>query len=116
MFLVMDLAVLQQLPETTRTNFVLLLFWMLLGVAVGAEVWLRKGPEDGIAWLSAYAMEIIFSIDRVFLMILVFATMETPRRLMSKSLFMSMIGGIIVRWCFLEFGWAITAASLQVIP
>lgn len=115
LFVAMDVSVLQQLPETTRTNAVLLVFWLLLGTAVGAEVWLRKGPQDGSLWITGYILELMFSLDRVFVMVLVFSTLETPRRLMSKALFLAMFGTFATRWFFLS-GWAPALASLQVIP
>mmetsp|Transcript_83844 Transcript_83844/g.211142 ORF Transcript_83844/g.211142 Transcript_83844/m.211142 type:complete len:525 (+) Transcript_83844:129-1703(+) len=115
LFVVMDVTVLQQLPETIRTNFVLLIFWLLLGTAVGAEVWLRKGARDGMLWIEGYALELIFSVDRVFVTWLILTALETPRRLMGKALFIGLLGSMVIRWCFL-LGLAPMLNQLQVVP
>merc|ERR1719507_2486323 len=111
----MDVTVLQHLPETNRTNLVLLIFWLLLGTAVAAEVWLRKGPRDGLLWLEGYALEIIFSVDRIVVTCLILTTLETPRRLMAKALFIGILGSMAIRWCFL-LGLAPMLDRLQVVP
>lgn len=111
----MDVAVLQQLPETVRTNLVLLVFWLLVGTAVGVEIWLRRGPEDGMRWLEGYLLEVIFSADRVFVVHFIFSALETPRRLMAKSMFIWLLGVVVAR-AFFILGLAPTLERLKVVP
>mmetsp|Transcript_32476 Transcript_32476/g.103249 ORF Transcript_32476/g.103249 Transcript_32476/m.103249 type:complete len:258 (-) Transcript_32476:23-796(-) len=56
-----------------------------------------------------------FSLDRVFVVLLIFLTLETPRRLMSKALFVSMFGSLAVRWLFIS-GLAPLLECLRIIP
>jgi len=115
LFLVMDVAVLQLLPESTRTSAVLLMFWLLVGFAVGAEVWLRMGSLDGSRWLEGYALELVFCVDRVFVTYMVFAALETPRRLMNKALFIGLLGSVMIRWLFV-LGLAPALEKLRIVP
>lgn len=115
LLVVMDLVVLQQLPETARTHVILLFFWILVAVACCMEVWLRLGPQAGLGWLTGYLLEVVFSIDNVFVFHLTFCTFETPRRLTAKAMFMGLIGSILFRFVFF-FGLASMLDRLVVIP
>merc|ERR1719323_1518874 len=111
----MDVVILQHLPETARTHFVLLLFWVLVAVIFCVVVWLRLGPQAGAMWLTGYALELIFSLDNVFIVHLIFCTFETPRRLMAKALFLGILGSIGFRFV-LFVGLASSMDRLKVIP
>lgn len=111
----MDLVVLQQLPETARTHAILLFFWLLVAVAFCMEIWLRLGPEAGTRWLTGYFLEVIFSIDNVFVIHLIFCTLETPRRLTAKAMFVGLLGSVLFRFA-LFMGLAAMLDRLRVIP
>lgn len=111
----MDMTVLHQLPETGRTHVVQLVFWVLVALAIDAQVWLRLGPQAGICWVTGYIMEIVYSIDGVFVTHLVLSSMETPRRLTNKALYLSLIGSIILRFAY-ALGLAPFMNSLRVLP
>lgn len=100
LILVVDASVLQLLPETARTNLVLLVFWVLVSSAVGVEVWLRMGPEDGSRWVEGFMLELVYAPDRIFVMHLLFSALNTPRRLMAKALFVGVLGAIGIRFLF----------------
>lgn len=111
----MDLAVLQQLPETARAHFVLLCFWMLVAGSFCIEVWVRMGPQAGVAWMTGYALEIIYSLDTVLVVHVIFCALETPRRLMAKALFVGIISAILFRFLF-ALGLASALDGLGVVP
>lgn len=110
-----DIVILQHLPEIERTHVGLLVFWVLIATAFCTEVWLRLGPRAGADWISGYMLEIVFSVENVFIAHLVFSTFETPRRLMRKALFVGILGSILFRFVFL-LGLAETMYSFWVVP
>jgi len=95
-----DLVVLQHLPEIERTHVALLAFWMLVAVGFCVEVWMRQGQKEGISWASGYILELVFSMENVFIFNLIFHTLETPRRLMRKALMVTVLGSIVMRFLF----------------
>eukprot|EP00441_Pelagodinium_beii_P015373 CAMPEP_0197657042 /NCGR_PEP_ID=MMETSP1338-20131121/44387_1 /TAXON_ID=43686 ORGANISM="Pelagodinium beii, Strain RCC1491" /NCGR_SAMPLE_ID=MMETSP1338 /ASSEMBLY_ACC=CAM_ASM_000754 /LENGTH=417 /DNA_ID=CAMNT_0043233325 /DNA_START=55 /DNA_END=1305 /DNA_ORIENTATION=- len=96
----MDVLLLQQLPETQRSHVTTLSFWLFVAFACCVEVWACAGAAAGATWLSGYMMELISSVDNVFIMQLIFSTLETPYRLMSKALFIGMVFSIGFRLAF----------------
>lgn len=95
-----DLVVLQHLPEIERTHVGLLAFWVLVAVGFCAEVWTRQGQKEGISWASGYLLELVFSMENVFIFNLIFHTLETPRRLMRKALMVTVLGSMLLRFVF----------------
>jgi len=110
-----DLVVLQHLPEIERTHVCLLSFWVMVAGFFCAEVWSRQGQKDGIAWASGYLLELIFSIENVFIFNLIFHTLETPRRLVRKALFVTLLGSILLRFAFV-LGLADAIYRLTFLP
>lgn len=115
LFLAMDVTVLQNLPDTTHTNLVLLVFWYLVGITLAAEVWLRRGPRDGMDWITGYLTEVIFSVDQVFVLNLIFWALATPQRLLAKAMFITLIGNLACRG-FMLLGLAPALERLRVVP
>jgi len=111
----MDVTILQQLPETLRTHVLLLTFWLLVAVAYGVEVWCRVGPEGGLAWMTGYFMELVFSVDNIFVVYLLFTSLETPRRLTQKALFVALLGSLAARPLLL-CGLAPLLVTLRLVP
>jgi len=110
-----DVVILRHLPEIERTHVAILTFWIVVSVAFCLEVWCRLGPREGVAWASGYILEIIFSVENVFVFNLVFHALATPRRLMRKALFVSIIGSLLLRVAFLV-GLAETLYKLVFLP
>lgn len=113
--LLMDVFILQQLPETERTHASLLLFWLMVATTYGCQIWLRSGFVAGTAWITGYLMELVYSIDSVFVTLLICTTLEVPRRLLAKAMFVSLLGSIFFRLLLL-CGLASTLYSLKLIP
>jgi len=96
--LVMDAVLLQNLPESRRSHASVLFIWLAVAVACCVEVWVCAGATAGVSWLSGYLMELLYSADHVFVMQLVFSSLDTPHRLMSKALYISMISTMTFRF------------------
>lgn len=93
----MDALLLQSLPEMQRSHISVLGFWLFVGIACALEIWICAGPEAGTSWLSGYIMELVSSADNIFIMQLIFSSLDTPHRLMTKALFANLIGCIGIR-------------------
>jgi len=115
LLVVMDCHILSQMPETLRTHVVLLVFWVLAALAFCVDIMYRLGPEAGIDWAVGYSLELIFSVDTVFVTYVMLSTFETPRRLITKVLFIGLLSGIIFRFVF-YLGLAHFFDRLQVLP
>lgn len=111
----MDVSVFQHFPETAYTNLLLLLFWILVGAGLAVEVWLRMGPTDCKRWCVGYLLEFIFSVDRVFMALLVASTLEIPRRLMAKAMFVTLLGSWALR-ALVILGCAPVAEHPRILP
>jgi predicted tellurium resistance membrane protein TerC len=110
-----DVVILQHLPEIERMHAILLVLWLLIAASCCAEIWVREGQREGIAWASGYILELIFSIDNLFIINVIFQTLETPRRLMRKALFVYVLCGIFLRFAF-HLGLAQAMYSLSCLP
>jgi len=100
MVFVLDIALLKQLPEIARTHVCLLSVSIIVAIAFCLQVWTRFGQRQGILWASGYLLELIFSMENVFIFNLIFQTLETPRRLVRKALSVTLIGSVILRFAF----------------
>eukprot|EP00434_Breviolum_minutum_P031855 symbB.v1.2.028172.t4/scaffold2961.1/size66437/4 len=80
-----DTLLLQNLPESRRSHVCVLLIWLAVTLACCVEVWVCAGAAAGTTWLFGYLMELLYSADHVFVMQLVFSSLDTPHRLMPKA-------------------------------
>jgi tellurite resistance protein TerC len=112
--LAMDIFILQQLPETERTNCALLV-WLLVAMTFGAEIWLRLGVTAAAEWATGYGMEVLFSIDTIFVNHILLATLQVPRRLLAKVMLLGLAGSIFFR-LMLYSGLAPVLNRLHLLP
>jgi len=101
LIVLMDIVILQHVPEIERTHVGLLAFWVIVAAAFCAEVWVRQGQKAGISWASGYLLELTFSFENVFVFNVIFHALETPRRLMRKALLATVIGSMCLRFAFI---------------
>mmetsp|Transcript_18644 Transcript_18644/g.51125 ORF Transcript_18644/g.51125 Transcript_18644/m.51125 type:complete len:520 (-) Transcript_18644:47-1606(-) len=113
--LTVDVTVLQALPETERTHVAMLLFWVFMAVIFALEIWLCLSLPAATEWVIGYTMEVVFSVDNVFFALLIFGTLEVPRRLLAKAMFVGLVGSIMFRFV-LMLGVASTLDSLCLLP
>jgi len=89
---------------------------VLLGLGFGAAVWLRRGPEPGQQYLSAYLIELSLSADNVFVFALVFRHfgMEAPAQ--RRLLFWGLVGAAAMRAAFIAAGLGAIARFAWIVP
>jgi len=97
MLLTMDAVLLQNLPESRRSHVCVLLIWLAVTLACCVEVWVCAGAAAGTTWFFGYLMELLYSADHVFVMQLIFSSLDTPHRLMPKALYIAMVASMVFR-------------------
>ena len=86
-------------------------FYIGLGLAFGALVFLTRGGEDGAAYLAGYLLELSLSVDNVFVFALIFTAFAVPLRYQHRVLFYGILGAIVFRAIFIGLGAAIIEAA-----
>ena len=107
--LTLDLLVFNRTAHapTFREAAVFSAFYVALGLAFGALIFLTRGPEDGSAYLAGYLLELSLSVDNVFVFALIFAAFAVPLRFQHRVLFYGILGAIVFRAIFIALGSAI---------
>lgn len=104
--LVLDLAVFNKGDKEPRVRTALLWsgFWIALALAFNLLVFLWKGHETGLEFLTAYLVEESLSIDNLFVFLLIFTYFGVPRGYQHKVLFWGIVGVIVMRGIFIAMG------------
>ena len=82
-------------------------FYISLGLAFGALVFLTRGVDDGTAYLAGYLLELSLSVDNVFVFALIFTAFAVPLQFQHRVLFYGILGAIVFRAIFIGLGAAI---------
>ena len=82
-------------------------FYIGLGLAFGALVFLTRGVDDGTAYLAGYVLELSLSVDNVFVFALIFTAFVVPLKYQHRVLFYGILGAIVFRAVFIGLGAAI---------
>ena len=121
--LFLDLAVLNRraAEHTFRRSVILTLFWVGLGLAFSAFVYLmyqnawlgatmpdanpkRPGLDAMTVYLAAYLLELALSVDNLFVMSLLFTSFRVPHQYQHRVLFWGILGAIVFRVAMLGGG------------
>ena len=80
------------------------LFWIGLGLAFFAFIWLVDGQKPALEYLSAYLMEKSLSIDNIFVFILIFTYFKIRSDHVARALLIGILMAIIFRVVFITVG------------
>jgi len=107
--LTLDLLIFNRRPHAPsfREAAVFSAFYLALGLAFGALVFLSRGVEDGAAYLAGYLLELSLSVDNVFVFALIFTAFAVPLMYQHRVLFYGILGAIVFRAIFIGLGAAI---------
>jgi tellurite resistance protein TerC len=115
--LALDLGVLHRDDHEidVRESLVLSAFYIALGIAFGAFVWLQMGRQSGIEYLTGFVVEKSLAMDNVFVIAMIFGFLAIPREYQHRVLFWGILGVIVLRAIMIgvgatlvaEFGWAL---------
>jgi tellurite resistance protein TerC len=84
------------------------LFWSALWIAlallfnVGLYLW--RGPETALEFLTGYLIEKALSVDNIFVFLLIFSYFRVPSVYQHKVLFWGILGALIMRVIFIATG------------
>lgn len=107
-------------------------FWHTLWICIayiavallfGAFVWIEDGPEMGMDYFTGYLLEKSLSMDNIFVMSMVFATLGVPKMYQHRVLFWGILGALVMRGILigvgdvlvLKFNWILYLFSVFLI-
>jgi tellurite resistance protein TerC len=89
---------------------------ILAGLAFGAAIWLRRGPEPAQQYLAGYLIELSLSVDNVFVFALVFEQFDVDPARRRRLLLWGVAGAIVMRSAFLIAGIGAIHRFAWIIP
>lgn len=116
--LVLDLFVFHRHSRepTLRESAVWTVVWCTLALAFNALVWLWRGSDRGIEFLTGYLVEWSLSMDNVFVFAVIFSFFGVPLKYQYRVLFWGILGAIVMRLTFILAGAALLERFAWVMP
>lgn len=92
---------------TFREALLWSLFWIALSLAFNFGLYLVRGPEIGLEFLTGYILEKSLSMDNLFVFALIFSYMAVPAEDQHRVLFWGVLGALVMRGIFIATGVAL---------
>jgi tellurite resistance protein TerC len=107
--LIFDLGLLSKKNHkvTIREALFQTFFWVGLALAFLVFLWLEKGQNTALEYLSGYLMEWSLSIDNIFVFILIFSSFSVKEKNYGRVLLIGIIMAVIFRVIFITVGVAL---------
>lgn len=107
--LVFDLGLLSKKNKTITVKQALMqtFFWVTLALAFFVYVWIERGQQTALEYISGYLMEWSLSIDNIFVFILIFASFKVKEQYYGRVLLIGILMAIIMRVIFITAGVAL---------
>jgi len=104
--LLIDLAVFHRKAqvESIRAATVWTLAWISLALAFGTGLYVLRGTEPALEFLTGYLIEKSLSVDNIFVFTLIFASLRTPAIYQRVVLFWGILGALIFRAVLIVLG------------
>jgi tellurite resistance protein TerC len=81
--------------------------WTVIAFAFNAGVFLLRGQQAGLEFLTGYVLERSLSVDNLFVFLLVFGYFGVKPELQHKVLFWGIVGALVMRMVFIFAGVAL---------
>jgi TerC family integral membrane protein len=94
---------------TVREGLIWSGIWIVAALAFNLVVYLWKGHDAGLQFLTGYLIERALSIDNIFVFLLVFTYFQVPGRYQYRVLFWGILGALILRGLFIALGTILIA-------
>lgn len=109
--LLLDLGVFAKAPRepTFREAAVRSLGWCALALLFALGVTVMRGPKDGLAFVTGYAVEQALSVDNLFVILLVFTAFGIPKPEQRRVLVWGVLGAVVLRGALIFAGTALVA-------
>jgi len=107
--LVFDLGLLSKKDKTITIKQALkqTFFWVSLALAFFVYVWIERGQQTALEYISGYLMEWSLSIDNIFVFILIFSSFRVKEKYYGRALLIGILMAIIFRVIFITVGVAL---------
>lgn len=107
--LVLDLGVLHrnQREIGVRESLMMSGFYIAVGLAFGAWVWIERGDTAGLDYVTGFLVEKSLAMDNVFVIAMIFGYFAVPRIYQHRVLFWGILGVIVLRGLMIGFGTAL---------
>src|SRR6187431_2637212 len=107
--LVFDLGLLSKKNKTITIKQALLqtFFWVSLALAFFVFVWVKRGQQTALEYISGYLMEWSLSIDNIFVFILIFSSFKVKEEYYGRVLLVGILMAILFRVIFITLGVAL---------
>ncbi len=89
--------------------------WMTLAVIFGAGLYVFRGPQAGLEFLTGYVIEQSLSVDNMFVFVLIFSFFAVPAIHQHRVLFWGILGALLMRGTMIGAGSALLASFHWVI-
>lgn len=115
--LAFDLGLLSKKEKTITIKQALLqtFFWVGLALAFFVFVWIERGQQTGLEYLSGYLMEWSLSIDNIFVFILIFSSFKVKEKYYGRVLLIGILMAIVFRVIFITGGVALVNKFHEVL-
>ena len=107
--LALDLAVFNRKAHVIKPKEALLQAAFFIAAAVVFNIWVYSWMEStsGLEFTTGYVMEIMLSVDNLFVIILILGSFCVPARDQHKVLFWGILGALVLRLAFILVGVAL---------
>ncbi|HOZ80225.1 MAG TPA: TerC/Alx family metal homeostasis membrane protein [Ferruginibacter sp.] len=109
--LVFDLGLLSKKNKviSIKTALYQTFFWVSLALGFFVFMWVEKGRDLALEYLSAYLMEWSLSIDNIFVFILIFTAFGIQQKHYGRVLLIGILMAVVFRVLFITLGVALVA-------
>ena len=98
-------------PKTDRVTLTQALIesaaWVALALGFGLWIWLSRGRQAGVEYITSYVLEKSLSADNVFVFLIIFRTFGVGPRAQHRVLYTGILGAVILRLAFVLAGIAL---------
>ncbi|MDR7418608.1 MAG: TerC family protein [Armatimonadota bacterium] len=78
--------------------------WILLALVFNLGVYLVRGPEPALEFLTAYLIEKSLSVDNIFVFLMIFSYFAVPAAYQRRVLLWGILGALLMRAVFIAAG------------
>lgn len=109
--LVLDLGVLHKKHAEigVAESLKLSAFYIIVGLLFGAWIWLERGADKGMEYLTGFVVEKTLAMDNIFVIAMIFSFFAIPRKYQHRVLFWGILGVIVLRGIMIGLGAALVS-------
>ena len=104
--LFLDLCVFNKKDEepTIAETFKLSAFYIIIALIFGVFIIYEHGTQDGMLYYTGYLVEKSLSMDNIFVISLIFSSLNIPTKYQHRVLFWGILGAIVMRALMIGIG------------